>query len=99
MDGDYPGGPCSPIETATGEFASLFNSGVCNTQPYVLNATGEACSNVAPVSPFSGVQSDVYWSSSTPGPSVAWIMDLSNGPVYYEGKTNASYVWPVRGGP
>jgi hypothetical protein len=90
-----------PIETGTGEFASIFNSGVCNTVPYVLNATGTACSTVAPVSPFSGVQSGIYWSSSTyvDGPSFAWGVDLVSGGVGFDHKGFTNYVWPVRGGP
>jgi hypothetical protein len=95
------GGVCSPIETATGEFASLFNSGVCNTSPYVLNATGAACSTVAPTSPFSGVQSSFYWSSSTYvlNSGSAWVVNLISGAVSNVSKTSSIYVWPVRGGP
>ncbi len=49
---------------------------------------------------FSGVQSLGYW-SSTPlatATSLAWYVYLGNGYVYYDDKTNAGYVWPVRGG-
>ena len=111
MDGSLPGDwrlptlncaslTCQPIETATGEFAAIFNSVVCNTPPYVLNATGAACSTVAPASPFSGVQSAFYW-SSTPyvyGSSYAWIMGLDYGGVGATSKVNHYFVWPVRGG-
>ena len=97
------GGVCFPIETGTGEFASIFNSTVCNTPPYVLNATGTACSTVAPISPFSGVQSGTYWSSTTlaDDPSGAWGAYLSSGSGYVNGvfKGAIYYVWPVRGGP
>jgi hypothetical protein len=95
------GGFCQPIETATGEFASIFNSAVCNLPPYVLNATGTACSTVAPTSPFSGVQSDFYWSSSSlvSTPSDAWYVYLRDGFVDRSGRANTYYVWPVRGGP
>ena len=95
------GGNCQPIETGTGEFVSIFNSAVCNTAPYVLNATGTACSTVAPASPFSWVQSYYYWSSSTSVdiPRDAWSVSLSNGSVRSDNKIYTSYVWPVRGGP
>ena len=50
--------------------------------------------------PFTGVQSYYYWSSTTyaSGPDFAWYVDLSDGNVYYIIKTDACYVWPVRGG-
>ena len=55
-----------------------------------------------PVShPFSGVQSNYYWSSTTLpfNPGSAWNVSLANGYVSNGGKfTNAGYVWPVRGG-
>jgi hypothetical protein len=95
-------GVCQPIETATGEFAPIFNSAACNTSPYVLNAPGTACSTVAPVSPFSGVQPGYYWSSSSvpyDNPLLAWVVGLSNGNVLAYNKSSTFYVWPVRGGP
>ncbi|MFO1421387.1 MAG: DUF1566 domain-containing protein [Candidatus Competibacteraceae bacterium] len=50
--------------------------------------------------PFVGVQSNYYWSSTTyaSGPSGAWGANLNDGYVSAYGKTNAYYVWPVRGG-
>ncbi|OQW88250.1 MAG: hypothetical protein BWK78_08500 [Thiotrichaceae bacterium IS1] len=50
--------------------------------------------------PFTGVQSDSYWSASsyaldTPG---AWILDLIDGTVSAVPKTVFLYGWPVRGG-
>jgi len=48
--------------------------------------------------PFTGVQSDYYWSSTTIAGN-AWFVCLQFGPVSYGSKTNADYVWPVRGGP
>ena len=50
--------------------------------------------------PFSGVQTHYYWSSTTYASrtSRAWYVDLYRGHVYYKGKTNNYYVWPVRGG-
>jgi hypothetical protein len=50
--------------------------------------------------PFSGVQANYYWSSSTSAnyPSYAWFVYLNDGYVNGNGKTNSNYVWPVRGG-
>jgi hypothetical protein len=49
---------------------------------------------------FTGVQSDHCWSSTTVanGTSWAWRVDLYDGRVVIGHKTNAYYVWPVRGG-
>jgi len=50
--------------------------------------------------PFSGVQSDNYWSSTSyaDNTSNAWNLNLNNGNVNNDDKTNTNYVWPVRGG-
>ena len=50
--------------------------------------------------PFSGVQTNYYWSSTTYASrtSRAWGVYLGDGRVYYNGKTGDLYVWPVRGG-
>ena len=50
--------------------------------------------------PFSGVQSNYYWSSTSNvfNPTNAWDVYLSVGYVSYGGKTGSYYVWPVRGG-
>jgi hypothetical protein len=48
--------------------------------------------------PFTGVQSDAYWSSTTWAPSLAWYVDLRWGVVSGQDKNAAFYVWPVRGG-
>ena len=96
-------GFCQPLENlAGGEFAAIFYSVICNTPPYVLNATGTACSTVAPVSPFTGVQSSTYWSSTTKydASDVAWIVGLSGGFTHFDSKPSGTpSVWPVRGGP
>jgi hypothetical protein len=49
---------------------------------------------------FSGVQSNNYWSSTTNAndTSNAWIVNLNDGNVNNDDKTNTNYVWPVRGG-
>jgi hypothetical protein len=50
--------------------------------------------------PFTGVQSDVYWSSTTYAniTSSAWFVGLNFGSVSDVNKSYAYYVWPVRGG-
>jgi len=49
---------------------------------------------------FSGVRTNNYWSSSSYAndPSNAWNVNLNNGNVNANNKTNSLYVWPVRGG-
>ena len=53
-----------------------------------------------PGHPFSGVQSNYYWSSTTDAdnPSDAWFVYLVNGYVTNYDKGPFGYVWPVRGG-
>jgi hypothetical protein len=51
--------------------------------------------------PFFGVQSALYWSSTTyaySGTDWAWTVDLVYGRVDDHVKTFTGYVWPVRGG-
>ena len=50
--------------------------------------------------PFTGVQSNYYWSSTTNASDTgnAWCVDLNGGCVVASDKTNNYYVWPVRGG-
>jgi hypothetical protein len=50
--------------------------------------------------PFTGVQSDLYWSSSTyvDGADYAWYVDFYVGDVLRRYKVDNSYVWPVRAG-
>lgn len=51
--------------------------------------------------PFTGVQSDNYWSSTTDAvvTNCAWYVSLDVSYVMWSDKTNTSqYVWPVRGG-
>jgi hypothetical protein len=89
---------CSPIHTDTGEFASIFGP-ACTTAPYVLNTAGTGCWTAG--NPFSGVQSNYYWSSTAnvDFPDLAWYVYLYYGYVNYHGKNGPDYVWPVRGGP
>ena len=48
--------------------------------------------------PFTGVQSDYYWSGTTYSStiSIAWSVHLYMGDIYHDVKTSAYYVWPVR---
>ena len=48
----------------------------------------------------SGVQSNNYWSSTTYADNTdnAWNVNLNDGNVNNDSKTNTNYVWPVRGG-
>jgi hypothetical protein len=53
--------------------------------------------------PFAGVESDRYWTSTTPflWNHLAWVVDLNEGYVSTSAKTDSlpgHYVWPVRGG-
>lgn len=50
--------------------------------------------------PFSGVQADYYWSSTTYASftSYAWLVLLYDGFAFSDDKTNSRCVWPVRGG-
>ena len=47
--------------------------------------------------PFSKVQNDVYWSSSS-SLSTAWTVNLDDGLAASEEKSGERYLWPVRGG-
>jgi hypothetical protein len=48
--------------------------------------------------PFSNVQSNFYWSSTTYADNTdyAWNVSMYNGYVGYSNKTSVNYVWPVR---
>ena len=48
--------------------------------------------------PFSGVQSDSYWSSTTYGSTSAWLVDLIDGYTDFNDRDSENHVWPVRGG-
>jgi len=68
--------------------------------PCVSNTTGTAkCSDSG--DPFTDVMSDDYWSSTSyaANPTLAWVVDMLGGYVYFgRKKSNFYYVWPVRGG-
>jgi len=46
------------------------------------------------------VQSNNYWSGTTNADNAdnAWNVNMNNGNVNNDDKTNTNYVWPVRGG-
>jgi hypothetical protein len=50
--------------------------------------------------PFTGVQSSLYWSSTThaTNTSYAWGVYMRCGHVHWDYKMRTRYVWPVRGG-
>jgi len=56
--------------------------------------SGRTCAKVL------GVQSNNYWSSTTNANNTdnAWNVNLNDGNVNNNDKTNTNYVWPVRGG-
>jgi len=66
--------------------------------PAVPNTAGTAKWTAG--APFTGVQSNYYWSSTTyaGNTSVAWFVYLLDGIVNPNNKANTYYVWPVRGG-
>ena len=76
------------------ELESLIDLRFCD--PAISNAAGTE--RWSDGDAFSGVQSHYYWSSSSYAyyPQSAWLVDLFSGCVYANGKTNTSYVWPVR---
>ncbi len=68
------------------------------SQPALSNAAGTCKWEEGDA--FSGVQTIYYWSSTTDAgyTASAWLVGLGYGYVYYGVKTDAYYVWPVRGG-
>lgn len=49
--------------------------------------------------PFTGVQSNNYWTSTSNDIDVfAWYVDLNSGQMSFTSKAQTYYVWPVRGG-
>ena len=73
------------------ELFSLIDSSQPTAAPWVALPSGH---------PFSGVQSNYYWSSTTYAHSTvnAWYVSLYDGVVDYGNETCTYYVWPVRGG-
>lgn len=48
--------------------------------------------------PFTGVQSNKYWTSTSKNGVSAWFVDLNDGQMSVNGYSQTYYVWPVRGG-
>jgi hypothetical protein len=49
--------------------------------------------------PFTNVQSEVYWSSTTGDSGMyGWFVNMFNAVAFGEYVTSSEYVWPVRGG-
>ncbi len=85
------------------ELYSLIHYGFAN--PAVPNTLGTgqlpgSSPNYGNGDPFNNVQSSYYWSSTTHArtTNLAWRVFMPSGYVDAYYKTNASYVWPVRGG-
>ena len=78
------------------EMQSLVHYGFSN--PAVPNTAGTG--QWTPGNPFTNVQSNDYWSSTTRAgnSSSAWVVSLLGGDVYRDGKAFTFYMWPVRGG-
>ncbi len=66
--------------------------------PALANAAGTARWTEGDA--FAGVQSYLYWSSTScaGSPSYAWYVYLNVGDGYYNDKADTYFVWPVRGG-
>lgn len=93
-----PSGASCPMSTPpNGEFASIFAPSCL--PPHILNTAGTGCWSEG--NPFSGVQSDNYWPSTTyaSGPNQGWRANLNTGFAATYFKDGTFYVWPVRGGP
>jgi len=77
------------------ELQSLVHYGVYN--PAVPNTTGTE--KWTEGDPFTNVQSDFYWSSTTNASNtdLAWGVHLNDGRVDDGNKPSTYYVWPVRG--
>lgn len=77
------------------ELSSLIHYGVNN--PTLPNTSGAG--RWAEDDPFSDVQSDYYWTSTTQWnlAGLEWYVDFSVGNIYWDDKSVSNYVWPVRG--
>lgn len=66
--------------------------------PSLTNVAGTACLSVG-ASPFAGVVSDAYWSSSAyeTSPNGGYLAFLGTGSVQFATKAGTLVVWPVRG--
>ena len=78
------------------ELFSLINHAYAGLALSNAAGTGKWTAN----DPFTDVQSDAYWSSTTDADDAlkAWRVGLDGGGVSSASKTATRYVWPVRGG-
>jgi len=68
------------------------------TGPSLTNTVGTGCFSAGP-RPFSGVPSQIYWSSTgSTGTGIAWYVYLDYGSVSQQLTDRIYGVWPVRGG-
>ena len=89
-------GSACGLEGATGEFSGIFAPG-CSA-PYIKNTAGTGCWTES--NPFSGVQSNIYWSATSHPtiPSSKWTAHLGGDYVQGSYSGNSYHAWPVRGG-
>ena len=78
------------------EMQSLVHYGFAS--PAVPNTAGTGKWTAG--NPFTGVQSNIYWTSTANGDGTdsVWYVHLNVGYGYPGGKSGSYYVWPVRGG-
>jgi hypothetical protein len=78
------------------ELASLIHYGVDDPALPNTSGTGKWMNE----DPFTDVQSDRYWSSTSARSAPRWAFDVDmyHGEVYGSLKSDSLYVWPVRGG-
>ena len=101
--------PDTTTRTWTSAIAYAYAKNVGDRKGWRLPTVEELASLVDPTQsnpalpsghPFTNVQSNVYWSSTTSvvDTSNAWVVLFSSGYVGYDGKSYGDYVWCVRGG-
>ena len=66
----------------------------------LVNAGANSIPRLPAGHPFTGVQSNYYWSSTTNASDTgnAWGVGLVDGFVFASGEAGGNFVWPVRGG-
>ena len=89
---------CDLYDAVDDEFGAVFGPSQCGP-PFILNTAGLSCWTED--DPFSGVEAEIYWSSTTSidAGTEAWGANLADRIVKRHHKKNESHrVWPVRGG-
>ena len=104
-DGSSPGEwrlPSGAEWRAVVEYATALD---CTSPPTIPSDSGEFCWSELCLAvgqcSFSGVVSDVYWTSNTDPANpaeYAGAVNLSTGQRFYNAKEVPNYVWPVRAG-